>query len=44
MTKPLSFRCFETSPEIIRMTVMTYVRFPLSLQKVLSELNRRTTD
>ena len=26
------FRYFETSPEIIRLAVMLYVRFPLSLR------------
>jgi putative transposase len=28
------FRYFETSPEIIRLAVMAYVRFPLSLRNV----------
>jgi hypothetical protein len=32
MTKPGPFRCFKTSPEIIRLAAMLYVRFPLSLR------------
>lgn len=28
------FRYFRTSPEIIRLTVMLYIRFPLSLRNV----------
>ncbi|MEO9576135.1 MAG: IS6 family transposase, partial [Tateyamaria sp.] len=28
MTKPASFKYFKTSPEIIRLAVMLYVRFP----------------
>ena len=33
--KPQSpFRCFNSSPEIIRLVVMMYVRFPLSLRNV----------
>ena len=28
------FRYFKTSPEIIRLAVMMYVRFPLSLRNV----------
>lgn len=34
MIKPSAFRCFKTSPEIIRLAVMLYVRFPLSLRDV----------
>jgi len=34
MTKPDPFRYFKTSREIIRLAVMLYVRFPLSLQNV----------
>ena len=34
MTKPASFKCFKSSPEIIRLAVMMYVRFPLSLPNV----------
>ncbi|NCW66100.1 MAG: IS6 family transposase, partial [Rhodobacteraceae bacterium] len=29
MPKPISFRHFKTSPEIIQLAVMLYVRFPL---------------
>jgi hypothetical protein len=32
MTKHCLFRSFKTSPQIIRLAVMTYVRFPLSLR------------
>ncbi|MFT6583171.1 MAG: transposase-like protein, partial [Alphaproteobacteria bacterium] len=38
------FRYFKTSPEIIRLAVMMYVRFPLSLrqvEKLLHELMRK---
>jgi transposase-like protein len=28
------FRCFNSSPEVIRLTVMMYVRYPLSLRQV----------
>ena len=31
MTRPCPFRYFKTSPEIIRLAVMRYIRFPLSL-------------
>ena len=34
MTKHSPFRYFKTSPEIIRLAVMLYVRFPLSLRNV----------
>ena len=34
MPNSLSFRYFKTSPEIIQLTVMLYVRFPLSLRNV----------
>jgi len=34
MTKRDPFRYFETSREIIRLAVMLYVRFPLSLRNV----------
>ena len=33
MTKASPFRYFKTSPEIIRLAVMKYVRFPLSLRR-----------
>jgi putative transposase len=28
------FRCFNSSPEVIRLTVMLYIRYPLSLRQV----------
>jgi putative transposase len=34
MTKRSPFRYFKTSPEVIRLAVMLYVRFPLSLRNV----------
>ncbi len=34
MTKRSPFRYFKTSPEVIRLAVMMYVRFPLSLRNV----------
>ncbi len=44
MTKPNPFRHFKTSPEIIRLTVMMYVRFPLSLRNVEDLLHERGID
>ena len=41
MTKPNPFRYFKTSPEIIRLAVMLYVRFPLSLRNVEDLLHER---
>ena len=41
MTKPNAFRYFKTSPEIIRLAVMLYVRFPLSLRNVEDLLHER---
>jgi len=38
------FRYFETSPEIIRLAVMMYVRFPLSLRQVEDLLHERGID
>ena len=35
------FRYFKTSPEIIRMAVMMYIRFPLSLRQVEDLLHER---
>jgi transposase-like protein len=29
-----SFRYFNSSPEVIRLTVMMYIRYPLSLRQV----------
>jgi len=34
MTKRGPFKYFHSSPEIIRLAVMLYVRFPLSLRNV----------
>jgi putative transposase len=34
MTNPSPFKYFKTSPEIIRVAVMLYVRSPLSLRNV----------
>lgn len=41
MTKFDPFRYFKTSPEIIRLAVMMYVRFPLSLRNVEDLLHER---
>ena len=41
MIKPSPFRYFKTSPEIIRLAVMLYVRFPLSLRNVDDMLHER---
>jgi len=38
------FRYFKTSPKIIRLTVMMYVRFPLSLRNVEDPLHERGID
>ena len=44
MTKRSPFRYFNTSPEVIRLAVMMYVRFPLSLRNVEDLLNERGID
>lgn len=44
MTKPSPFKWFKTSPEIIRLAVMLYVRFPLSLRNVEDLLHERGID
>jgi transposase-like protein len=36
MTKVSPFKWFKTSPEIIPLAVMMYVRFPLSLRSLSS--------
>ena len=41
MTKRSPFRYFKTSPEIIRLAVMLYIRFPLSLCNVEDPLHER---
>ena len=44
MTKRSPFRYFKTSPEIIRLAVMMYVRFPRSLRNVEDPLHERGID
>ncbi|SEP26010.1 putative transposase [Salinihabitans flavidus] len=44
MTRRSPFRYFKTSPEIIRLAVMLYVRFPLSLRNVEDLLHERRID
>ena len=44
MTKRSPFRYFKTSPEIVRLAVMMYVRFPLSLRNVEDLLHERGID
>jgi len=44
MTKRSPFRYFKTSREIIRLAVMLYVRFPLSLRNIEDLLHERGVD
>jgi hypothetical protein len=44
MTKHSLFRYFKTSPEVIRLAVMMYVRFPLLLRNVEDLLHERGVD
>jgi putative transposase len=44
MNRKRPFRYFKTSPEIIRLAVMYYVRFPLSLRQVEDILHERGID
>ena len=44
MTKRDPFKGFQSSPEIIRLTVMMYIRFPLSLRNVEDLLHERGID
>jgi putative transposase len=44
MTRPAIFRYFKTSPEIIRLAVIMYVRYPLSLRNVEDLLDERGID
>lgn len=44
MTKRSPFEYFKTSPEIIRLAVMLYVRFPLSLRNVEDLLHERCVE
>ncbi|GGL80908.1 hypothetical protein GCM10011392_39370 [Wenxinia marina] len=41
MTQRSPFRYFKTSPEIIRLAVMLYIRYPLSLRNVEDLLHER---
>ena len=41
---PSPFRCFNSSPEVIRLVVLMYVRFPLSLRNVEDLLFERGVD
>ncbi len=38
------FRCFNSSPEVIRLTVMLYIRYPFSLRQVEDLLFERGID
>jgi putative transposase len=44
MTERSPFRYFKTSPEIIRLAVIMYIRFPLSLRNVEDLLHERGID
>ena len=44
MTKPDPFKGFQSSREIIRLAVMLYIRFPLSLRNVEDLLHERGVD
>jgi putative transposase len=44
MTKRDPFKYFKTYPEIIRLAVMMYVRYPLSLRNVEDLLHERGID
>ena len=44
MTKRSPFKYFKSSPEIIRLAVMIYVRYPLSLRNVEDLLHKRGID
>ena len=44
MTKRDPLKYFKTSPEIIRLAVMIYVRYPLSLRNVEDLLHERGID
>ena len=41
MNQPNPFKYFKTSPEIIRVAVMYYVRYPLSYRQVEDILHER---
>ncbi|WP_293977430.1 hypothetical protein [Sphingomonas sp.] len=38
---PSPFRCFNSSPAILRLVVLMYVRFPLSLRNIEDLLSER---
>ncbi|MDX5414236.1 MAG: IS6 family transposase, partial [Rhodobacterales bacterium] len=44
MIKRSPFRYFKTSPAVIRLAVMLYIRFPLSLRNVEDLLHERGID
>ena len=44
MAKQNPFKYFKTSPEVIRLAVMMYVRFPLSFRNVEDLLHERGID
>ena len=44
MPKHISLRYFKTSPEIIQLAVMLYVKFPLSLRNLEDLLHERGVD
>ena len=44
MSKPNPFKYFNSSPEVIRLAVMMYLRFPLSLRNVEDLLHERGID
>lgn len=44
MTDRSPFRYFNPSPEIIRLSVMLYIRFPLLLRNVEDLLHERSID
>jgi putative transposase len=44
MTKRSPFRYFKTSPEVIRLAVMMYIRFRLSLRNVEDLLHEHGID
>ena len=44
MKNPSHFRYFDSSPEVIRLVVMMYVKYPLSLRNVEDLLAERGID
>ena len=44
MSKQNPFKYYKTSPEIIKLAVMYYVRYPLSLRQVEDILHERGID